>query len=167
MTSWFRHARTLYLVMWSVTAIAAAAVYLLPSAFALVRANVPLALHPQHAHLRTAAAIAVHNSVVAGYPAALSALGLRRRTSTRLFFGSIIGLGIAANAALVGAALGAYGASLLAYLVHLPLEWAAVSAGAACWAQPSAGRITRTLQLASFAASILAAAATEVWLTPH
>jgi hypothetical protein len=72
-----------------------------------------------------------------------------------------------ANAALVGVALGAYGALLVPYLIHLPVEFAALTLGATGWFAVGVGQ-TRWLghRIVAFALAVLVAAMLEVYATP-
>lgn len=72
-----------------------------------------------------------------------------------------------ANAATVGAALGAWGARLLPYLPHLPFELAALACScSAWWSRRSDPRPLGRLPLLVLCLALLAAVL-EVYATPH
>ena len=72
-----------------------------------------------------------------------------------------------ANAATVGAALGAWGTRLLPYLPHLPLELAALACScAAWWSRRTEPRPLARLPLLVLSLAVLAALL-EVYTTPH
>jgi hypothetical protein len=81
-----------------------------------------------------------------------------------------VALAVLINTGIVGAALGVYGAALLPYLPHLPLEWGGLAAGAAGWrvARREGSSARARLLLAVLAGvALLAAALLEVYATPH
>jgi hypothetical protein len=70
----------------------------------------------------------------------------------------------------VGIALGRWRESLLPYVPHLPVEWAALSASVAAWLLARDGRPHREQLLALASGALLlccAAAAVETWATPQ
>ena len=75
----------------------------------------------------------------------------------------VVGSTVTINAAVVGAALGAYGVRALPWLVHLPLEWAALGVAVSAYA---AGRreflATSTLLRTLVSACVLLGAAATV-----
>ena len=74
-----------------------------------------------------------------------------------------------ANTVPVGAALGAYGGVLVAYVPQLPLEWAAVALGVAAWVTERDGPLGargRLLWFAAVAWCVLAAAVLETMAVP-
>ena len=115
-------------------------------------------------------AILETNLRVLAVPFILAAL---RFPATRL--GRTIGdLIVAALTALstltVGIELGRWRARLIAYLPHLPLEWAALSLTLAAWRLIRTGHAPRRLltELAVWIVVLLVAAASlETWATPH
>jgi hypothetical protein len=157
----------IYGLLWFLTALAAAITELVAGAATLTRGALHLPEAPAaHRGLTTVVVLAIHNGVVAGYPAALTRLGLNRRGVTRLAFGAVVAAGIAANAVLVGAALGAYGGRLLPFLAQLPVEWLALAAGAAAWFRAARSEPHLRGIAVLVAASVAAAALLEVYATP-
>jgi hypothetical protein len=167
-----RHGRALvvaYCALWASAAAAGLAVHALPGAAAAVRGALALPLNGGGPHaLGTAAVLALHNACVALWPRALAATGVARFARTRRGFDVVVGASLAANGASVGAALGAYGAGLVPYLVQLPVEWLALAVGAAGWFGVREGGGVGKGRLASLAALLVVAAALiEVFATPR
>ena len=78
-------------------------------------------------------AIAAHNIETAGWPLLLPLLDAQRRRWSRALADIAVVANLAVNAILVGLALGAYDARLLAYVPQLPLEWAGLAVAPADW----------------------------------
>jgi hypothetical protein len=160
----------IYIGLWLVVLGASLGCRLVPGAPAAAREALALALDGGGAHtFATAVALGLHNAAVAGWPLALAALGLRDNRWTRSAVDLAVVATVAANAGLVGVALGAYGVRLIPYLIQLPVEFAAVALGAAAWFGTRQGKsdkleLTRTALLLVF--SVLLAAALEVYATP-
>lgn len=74
------------------------------------------------------------------------------------------------NAALVGVAFGAYGARAVPWLVHLPVEWAALGTALALYLTARRRPVGRQIVVRSavaIAVLVAAAAVTETYLTPQ
>ena len=117
-----------YAVLWAFTAGGAhlAAVGLLELTSGAPRDALP-------ARLETVVDLAVHNALIALWPAALVAVGwtvipVVRTVGDVLVVGQLAGHGL-----LVGSALGTH-PDLWRYLPHLPLEWLALAVPVAAWA---------------------------------
>jgi hypothetical protein len=77
---------------------------------------------------------------------------------------------VVVNVALVGAAIGAYRLAVLPWLIHLPVEWAAIAAAAADYRRARAGGWSwrDATSTTSVAVGLLAIAAVfETYATPH
>lgn len=169
-----RAALAVYAALWATTALAAVVVALAPGVAAHARATLRglgLDLHPHaatlHALLLTRLA---RNMAIAAAPSEWAAIGAARSRWWRRVADAVLTGTLATDAALVGVALGAYGARLLAWLPHLPLEWAALAVGVLPWLAARRGQRRRVDLLAPLAACfvlLLAAACVETWLTPH
>jgi hypothetical protein len=109
---------------------------------------------------RVAALIAVNNAREASIPM-LFALLRTRAPWVRTLGDAIVGACLAANVALGGIALGAYGVGLLGYLPHWPLEWAAFALALTAWRRSREGRrdVYELLLLALGCAALLCAGA--------
>ena len=118
---------------------------------------------------RVFAVVALHNLPVCGWPLLLPAAGAYRSRRCKFAATGLVAGAVTANAALVGAALGAYGTRLLPYVPQLPLEWLALAGGAAGWAaqRSASDRRARTLAAGVVVAAVLAAAALESYAVPH
>lgn len=158
-----------FLIAWA--AFAATGVTLTPGARTTARSALRLTLDGRGPHtIGTVAALAAHNSAIALAPLALRHLGLATRRTPRRIFGTAIGAMLALNGALVGAALATCGPALVPFLIHLPLEWLALSLGAAAWLTASHALRGRgdalRLALATLVA-VIGAALLEVYATPR
>jgi hypothetical protein len=80
-----------------------------------------------------AVALAAHNLPVAAWPLLLGTAGACRSRRRRLLADTTVIACLTINVLQVGAALGAYGTSLIPYLPQLPFEWAALAIGATYW----------------------------------
>ncbi len=126
-----------YATIWTATLVPAALVALAGRPLALpVRHLLGLALTahrnppPRVGHIL---ALAAHNIPIAAWPLLLGLAGAHRhRLATHVADGVLLAC-IILNTLPVGAAVGAYGASLLPYIPQLPLEWAGLSLGASAW----------------------------------
>jgi hypothetical protein len=101
--------------------------------------------------------------------ALLLAAWARTRIATGALLDAPVAAMLAANVGLVGAALGAYGFRAVPWLVHLPLEWAALGATSAAYVRSRTQRLSgdATAATAGAAALLLAGAASaEAWATP-
>lgn len=86
-----------------------------------------------HGTLGEAASIWLHNLRILAAPLILAAARWGAGRGTRLLGDAIVTATFLASPLLVGAAIGRHGTQLLAYLPHVPLEWAALSVAAAAW----------------------------------
>lgn len=119
--------------------------------------------------IRDALGILLHNVRVAGWPLLCIALGLHRGWTAE--FGTILlSVFVAVNTALVGAAIVVGGAAIWPYLIHLPVEWAALALSTTAWVLATDGDMPRR-QLAGltagFVALLAAAAVLETYAVPH
>jgi hypothetical protein len=135
---------------------------------ALAPAGAP---HPTlHGTAAEAADILGHNIRVLAAPLILAAARWGSGRVTRLIGDAIVLATIAVSPLLVGAAIGRDGGDLLAYLPHLPVEWAALSVAAGAWLAARRSRLATPL-LAAYAgvAAALAvfAAIIETVAIPH
>ena len=163
-----------YAAVWTATLGAAALVALAGRALVLpVRRLLGLALTahrnppPRIGHIL---ALAAHNIPIASWPLLLGLMGAHRhRFATHVADGVLLAC-IILNTLPVGAALGAYGAPLLAYLPQLPLEWGGLALGASGWLvqrrRPLSTR-ERLVWLALIAGVLLCAAVLEAVAVPH
>jgi hypothetical protein len=122
---------------------------------------------PELGHILT---LAAHNLPIAAWPVLLGVIGAHQHRIGRRVADVVLLACILANTLPVGAALGAYGAPLLAYIPQLPLEWAGLGLGASAWllqrCRPLA--VAEGLALtALIAAVLLCAAIVETDAVPH
>lgn len=114
--------------------------------------------------------ILMHNLRVAGWPLLCIALGLHRDGWTR-DLGSILLSGfVAVNTSLVGAAMVVGGAAIWPYLVHLPVEWAALALSTTAWVLATDGDMDRrrlAWVTAGFVVLLAVAAVLETYAVPH
>jgi len=126
-----------YTAIWAVTLMADATVALAAGGLArLVRAAIGLTLTPAHnapAQLDAVAVMAAHNAPIAAWPLLLGLAGLQRARFARGAADCLVLASMLANSVPVGAALGAYGTRLLAYVPQLPIEWAGLALGYGGW----------------------------------
>jgi hypothetical protein len=111
-----------------------------------------------------------HNLPLAAWPLLLGVLGAHRRRLARQITDTLIAAWLVANVLPVGAALGAYGPRLLAYIPQLPFEWAALALGASAWLMQRREPMTVREGLAMFAVIgglLLCAAVLETVAVPH
>ena len=162
-----------YALIWAATGLAAAAVHAGGgSAARAVRGVLQLQLRSTVHHPHTLASIATltaHNLPIASWPLLLALAGADSSRAGRAAGDTLVLVGIAANTLPVGAALGAYGSALVAYVPQLPVEWAALALGAAAWIlerQRPLTRRERLTWLAAITACVLAAAALETTAVP-
>jgi hypothetical protein len=156
--------------VWTLTAAAALITAALPAAGQLARHELRLALVPASAPPVTRMlSVALTNAFAAGWPLLLALLDGPRR-AIRAVHRALIALWLAVNVIPVGAAIGAYGARILPYLPHLPLEWTAVALALAGYLhargrqEPGRALLAPALGLTIV---LIAAAALETYATPH
>jgi hypothetical protein len=117
-----------------------------------------------------AISILSHNLRILAAPLILAAARWAAGPITRLLGDAIVAAIVIVNPLLVGAAIGKHGTGLLAYLPHVPLEWAALSTAAGAWlAARSTRRAGPSLVAYAAAATTLAAiaAVVETLAIPH
>jgi hypothetical protein len=114
--------------------------------------------------------LAAHNIPIMSWPLLLGLVGAHRRRLARHVADGVLLACIILNTLPAGAALGAYGASVLPYLPQLPLEWGALALGASGWLVQR----RRTLGvpeglglLALIVGVVLCSAALETVAVPH
>lgn len=118
---------------------------------------------------RMAASIVANNAREAAIPMLFTLLRARQRWVILLGDAVVTGC-LAANVAIGGLALGAYGPGLLDYLPHWPLEWAAFALALTAWRRARTGTrdVCELLLLALFCASLLCAGALiETYTVPQ
>ena len=156
-----------YAALWLATAAAAAAVATAPGAAGAVRSALRFDPRPRRGTLGDAIDIASTNARVAATLLAAS-VAVAAAPAVRHAFDIVVAVVTAGNTAVVGAAIGAYGAEALRWLPHLPLEWAALAGALAVYLR---ARLTGCQPGWCVAATVLAllggAAGTEVYLTPQ
>jgi hypothetical protein len=163
-----------YAAIWAST-LASAALLALASArlAAAVRRVLGLTLTPAGnpaPHVAHVLALAAHNLPIAAWPLLLGLTGAHRRRLARGAADSAVLACMLVNAVPVGAALGAYGSALIAYVPQLPLEWAGLALGYGGWLMQrrrALGAREGLLWLALIAAVLLAAAILETFGVPH
>jgi hypothetical protein len=115
-------------------------------------------------------ALAAHNLPIAAWPLLLSVVVAHRQRLQRLCADALLAVVLIVNTAPVGAALAVYGTRLVVFIPQLPLEWAALSLGAASWLsqrnRPLTPRQGLTM-LGVIAALVTVAAALETLAVPH
>jgi hypothetical protein len=74
-----------------------------------------------------------HNTPIVGWPLLLGIMGAHRHPLARRVADGVLLVCVLLNVLQVGAALGAYGAALLAYIPNVPFEWAGLALGASAW----------------------------------
>jgi hypothetical protein len=114
--------------------------------------------------------LAVHNLPIAAWPLLLGVVGAHHSHIGRGVADSLLAGCLAVNVLPVGAALGAYGPALLPYIPQLPLEWAALAAGASAWLLQRHRTLTVREGLALLALTscmLLPAAVLETYAVPH
>lgn len=158
-----------YAALWALTLLAAAAVSAHAPLAAAVRAGLGFDLQPRAGTAAEAVDIATTNLRVVG-GLVLAAVAVSASPAMRRVADPVVVLVCAANAALVGVAIGAYGGAAIRWLPHLPLEWAALASAVTlyCGARTSPRRPTAVvLHVVVGAVFVVAAAAVEVFLTPQ
>ena len=163
-----------YAGVWMATLAAAALVALVERPLAQpARRLLGLALRAQRnppPHVGHVLALAAHNIPIASWPLLLGVLGAHRhRLATHVADGVLLAC-IIVNTVPVGAALGAYGTALLAYIPQLPVEWGGLALGASGWLVQRGRALTASEGIGVFvliACVLLCAAALETVAVPH
>jgi hypothetical protein len=121
-------------------------------------------------HVGHVLALAAHNIPIAAWPLLLGVLGAHRYRLARHVADGVLLACIIANTLPVGAALGAYGTALLAYIPQLPLEWGGLALGASGWLVQRRRALTASEGFGVFvliACVLLGAAVLETVAVPH
>jgi hypothetical protein len=114
--------------------------------------------------------IAANNMREAAIPVLFAVLALGRRRLSVTIGDAVVGASFAANIALGGLALGAYGFQLIHYLPQWPLEWGGLAVALSAWRRARAGRggYSELVLLALSAATLLCLAAfIETYAVPQ
>jgi hypothetical protein len=163
-----------YAAIWIATLVPAAIVALVGQPLALpARHLLALTLTAQRnppPHVGHVLALAAHNIPIASWPLLLGVLGAHRnRLATHIADGVLLAC-IIVNILPVGAALGAYGGSVLPYLPHLPVEWGDLALGASAWLAQRRQALTVSEGIGLFvliAGLLVCAAVIETVAVPH
>lgn len=163
-----------YTAIWSVTLTAAAVVALGGAALSQrTRGALGLALTPAGnppPSPERVLALAAHNVPIAAWPLLLGLLADPRRRIVRHAADGLVAVCLLANAAPVGAALGAYGARVLPYVPQLPIEWAGLALGYGSWLvgrRRTIGAAERAGWLTAIILVLVLAAIIETVAVPH
>jgi hypothetical protein len=161
-----------YAAVWTVMLVLAAGTALAAvGARRSVRHLLGLSLKPDPApQVGHVLALAAHNIPIVSWPLLLGVMGAHRSRVGRGVADTMVAACVFANVLPVGAALGAYGAQLLPYLPHLPLEWGSLALGASGWLVQRRVALTVREGLGLFAviAGVLVCAAIlETVAVPH
>lgn len=151
-----------YALLWAATLAVALAVAVIPGVVPAARDAFAFRLDVERAGTwREALSYFLANlRVVAAL--VLAAWARQRSRAFRPLLDALIVAAVASNAAVVGAALGAYGIAAASWLVHLPLEWAAVALPLAAAHAPESGGPSSADALACCLACIALLAAAAV-----
>lgn len=115
-------------------------------------------------------ALLAHNLPLAAWPLLLGVVGAHHHRLASRAADALIAGWLTANVLPVGAALGAYGSPLLAYLPQVPFEWAGLALGASAWLMQRHAPLTVRQGAALFAGiagALLCAAFLETVAVPH
>ncbi len=163
-----------YAGVWAATLAPTALVVLVGRPLALpTRRLLGLALSAQRnppPHVGHVLALAAHNIPIASWPLLLGVLGAHRHRLAMHGADGVLLACIIANTLPVGAALGAYGTAVLAYIPQLPLEWGGLALGASGWLVQRRRALTASEGIGLFAltvAVLLCAAVLETVAVPH
>lgn len=159
-------------LVWVPTLLVAATVHLVPSlrhtTAGWLAARLNGSANPRPT-LLGAAAIAVQNLRVF-YPPFLFAAARLGQRRVRPALDIVLGANLVLQTAVVGAGLGAEGARILPFLVHLPFEWYALTVSVATWIV-ARDRIVHARELSraltAMVVSLIIAALLETYETPH
>jgi hypothetical protein len=163
-----------YVAIWIAMLASAALVALAGRAVALpVRHLLGLTLTAHHnpsPSLGHVLVLAAHNIPIAAWPLLLGIAGAHRHRLATRVADTVLLACIMVNALPVGAALGAYGAPVLAYLPQLPFESAGIALGVSAWLVQRRDSLTLLQGLTVFVliVGVLSCAATiETFGVPH
>jgi len=158
-----------YAALWALTAAPAALIAVVPKAAHTAQAHLNFAFAPADGTPAEALDILLTNGrVLAAITLAAWAAG--RSGALRPMLDASVALTAALNVALVGVAIGAYGPRALAWLPHLPLEWAALACALAAYTQhrrTAQPLHTLAAPLAACAPLLVLAALAESYITAH
>jgi hypothetical protein len=158
-----------YLGLWLVTGLAAGAAHSIGAARDLVASI----YHPKlYAHSPAdfgTIARRFADNATRGWPLALALAPYGRWAWAVGLADCLLAANLAVNAALVGGAVGLAGIGIAPYLLHLPMEWAALAVTVSGWlaARRGASRAVVVAHLGAFVALLLVAAAIETYAVPH
>lgn len=163
-----------YATLWTCTLATAGAVAVLGRPLSsATRQLLGLTLTPSQTappHLSHVLALAAHNIPIAAWPLLLGVAGVgRHRLAVRAADGVLVAC-MLANTVPVGAAIGAYGSAVIAYVPQLPAEWAGLAIGYGSWLverRRPVGSRERLQWLTLIAATLLLAAGLETVTVPH
>ena len=120
--------------------------------------------------VRAAADLFAHNLIAAGWPLVFVLLQVHRTAWQREFGTLLLGGFLIVNASFVGAASGVSGAGLVPYVVHLPVEWAALAVAGSTWLVACKRQLSPTVLAAVavvFVIAVAGAALLETYAVPH
>lgn len=126
----------IYGALWEVTLASGLLVLLVPGARPVARELLGLSLTAAHnppPSLGGVASIAANNILHSVWPLSLGLIDAQRHRFTRRLADLAVGANLVVAGVLVGSAVGGYGSRVLAFLVHVPLEWAGITLGSAGW----------------------------------
>jgi hypothetical protein len=162
-----------YVDIWAATLGAAAAVAVITPLKPVVRHLLRLHLHANATpapNVGRIVGLAAHNVPLAAWPIVLGVVGAHRSRVGVRAADCVLATWLAVNMLPVGWAVGAYGPPILAYVPHLPFEWAALALGASGWLLQRRRALTLTQGLTLLAltsALVLCAATVETLAVPH
>lgn len=164
----------MYAVIWTITLATAAVVAAIgtPTTAFTIRL-LGLMLTPAGTPVPTSGRflrLAAHNIPLAAWPLLLSYTGACHGARAGRVADLLVGASLLANVLPVGAAIGAYGGALVAYIPQLPLEWAGLAVGYAAWVAQRGrpvGVRERTGWLAVITVLMVGAAMLETLAVPH
>lgn len=154
-----------YALLWLGTLTVAATVVVTPGASAATRNLLKLRLQPYRGSVDEMIAIAAVNAQVVATLLCLAAAARLTKAPRRLH-DAVAAFIVLPNVVLVGAAAGAYLPAAARWLIHLPLEWAAVGCALAVYADRGA-RLPLGRACMAAAALLALAAFSETYLTPQ
>jgi hypothetical protein len=157
-----------YALLWIGTLLAAAVA--LPFADSVRQALGHRLAPAQPGTVSMAVFIAANNMREATIPVLFAVLALGRRRLSVTIGDAVVGASFAANIALGGLALGAYGFQLIHYLPQWPLEWGGLAVALSAWRRARSGRggYSELVLLALSAATLLCLAAfIETYAVPQ
>ncbi len=169
----FRRWLSVYALIWAATVLLAGCVAICgrsaDTARGLLDLHLSAAATPAPSLARVLG-LAAHNLPVVAWPLLLDTAGARGSRTSRRTADALLVASVTANVVPVGAALGAYGPALVAFVPQLPLEWAALALGVTAWRgiKPRPDRPHRSLGRLSLIVVLVALAASlETFAVPH